>query len=419
VEKALRLSVIDLGFGDSGKGQFVSAFAAKFRAASVARFNGGAQAGHNVVLPDGRHHTFSQFGAASFLPSVASVLASPFVLHPTALLIEAKLLEDKGVHAPLERLHVAARCLVITPFIQAAGIARERRLQHGSCGVGVGEAKRLELLHPEICLRYADLHNAAHTREIAEAQRTHYARQFPSDPVFRNGGLSDAWLKLCAPLIGRVRAASEDELAAIANQGACIFEGAQGLLLDEHFGFHPHTTWSSVGPSAAQAVADAWGLGALQHFGVLRSYLTRHGAGPLPTQTQALDGLDEPHNSHTGPQGRFRRGMPDAVLLRYALRCAPQIDALLLSHADAPAKLQGGLAWCETYSDGFEPQPQADLAQQALVTEKLFKARPIYSKHVIRNAEDSITAVEERSKKRVAATSHGPTADQVQTRLIR
>jgi adenylosuccinate synthase len=66
------------------------------QAHAVVRFNGGAQAGHNVVLADGRHHAFSQFGAGSFHAGVATVLASPVVVHPTALRIEAAVLREAG-----------------------------------------------------------------------------------------------------------------------------------------------------------------------------------------------------------------------------------------------------------------------------------------------------------------------------------
>ena len=86
-------SVIDLGFGDSGKGLFVDALTRRWQAHTVARFSGGAQAGHNVVTSS-QHHTFSQFGAGTFVPGTRTVLLDPFVLHPTALLIEAEAAEE-------------------------------------------------------------------------------------------------------------------------------------------------------------------------------------------------------------------------------------------------------------------------------------------------------------------------------------
>ena len=70
-----RSSVVDLGFGDSGKGTMIDYLARRHEADMVVRFNGGPQAGHNVVLPDGRHHTFSQFGSGSFVPGVRTLLS--------------------------------------------------------------------------------------------------------------------------------------------------------------------------------------------------------------------------------------------------------------------------------------------------------------------------------------------------------
>lgn len=86
--QATRLvSVIGLAFGDCGKGLFVDYLCRRWHAHTVVRFNGGGQAGHNVVLPDGRRHTFSQFGAGAFVRGTATVLAHPVVIHPGALLL--------------------------------------------------------------------------------------------------------------------------------------------------------------------------------------------------------------------------------------------------------------------------------------------------------------------------------------------
>ena len=89
------VALIGLGFGDCGKGLFTDFLTRHWNAHTVVRFNGGAQAGHNVVLPDRRHHTFSQFSAGTLVPGVCTVLAYPVVVHPGALLIE---------HAALQRL---------------------------------------------------------------------------------------------------------------------------------------------------------------------------------------------------------------------------------------------------------------------------------------------------------------------------
>src|SRR6478735_3079019 len=98
-------SVLGLGFGDCGKGHFVDALTRRWRAHTVVRFSGGAQAGHTVVTPE-RHHTFSQFTAGTLVPGTRSVLIDPMVCHPTALLAEAEALARIGVRDALPRLAI-------------------------------------------------------------------------------------------------------------------------------------------------------------------------------------------------------------------------------------------------------------------------------------------------------------------------
>ena len=124
-------SVLGLGFGDCGKGHFVDALTRRWQAHTVVRFNGGAQAGHNVVTSADAgsralHHTFSQFGAGTLVPGVRTLLLDPMVVHPTALLAEAEALGRIGVNDALSRLKIDAQCRVTTPYHQAAGCLRER-----------------------------------------------------------------------------------------------------------------------------------------------------------------------------------------------------------------------------------------------------------------------------------------------------
>lgn len=172
------VSVIGLAFGDCGKGLFTDYLCRARSAHTVMRFNGGAQAGHNVILPDGRHHTFSQFGAGTFNPGVATVLSAPVVVHPTALLVEETYLQRAGISDALDRLLIDARCLVTTPYHEAAGRLRERArgaAAHGSCGVGFGETVGHALAQPEQAIRYGDLLHRSRVRNKLEAMR-HYLR---------------------------------------------------------------------------------------------------------------------------------------------------------------------------------------------------------------------------------------------------
>src|SRR5205823_11988546 len=104
--------------------------------------------------------------------------------------------------------------------------------------------------------------------------------------------------------------------------GAVILEGAQGVLLDASFGFHPHTTWSNTTFAIADSLLDEAEFGGPRsRIGVLRSYFTRHGPGPLVTENHELrQRLSEPHNDSSGWQGKFRVASFDAVAARYALK---------------------------------------------------------------------------------------------------
>ena len=435
-------ALVGLGFGDCGKGLFTDALCRRWPVRTVARFNGGAQAGHNVVLPDGRHHAFSQFGAGTFVPGVHTLLASPVVVHPTALLVEESFLRRAGVDDALSRLTIAAACRVTTPYHQAAGRVRERlrgTQAHGTCGVGVGETVAHAIAHPDEALRYDDLAHPRRAREKLAAIRRTLAAQFdlraldPRDEearALRDDDLAARWLEQAHHLASHVPAADEDVVASrLRGEGTVLFEGAQGVLLDESRGFHPHTTWSDVTPAGAEAVLASAGIRApVVRLGIVRSYLTRHGAGPLPTHDAALDALAEPHNDDRGWQGRFRRGHPDAVLLRYAIEAAGPLDGLLVSHLDAIGR-GTPLRWCASYRSA--PQDDArlcrrdaadtarivglslgepgDLTHQAGLTRLLGRASPDYDAAPVTSADALVERMEEVAGCRARFTSRGPT----------
>ncbi|MFL1438943.1 adenylosuccinate synthetase, partial [Nocardiopsis protaetiae] len=142
--------VVDLGFGDAGKGVTVDLLCARRRYGAVVRANGGAQAAHNVVAPDGRHHTFSQFGSGT-LTGVPTHLSRLMVVDPFALAAEGAHLASLGVPDPFALVTVDARALIATPWHQEANRVREVARgggRHGSCGMGVGETMAYALARP-------------------------------------------------------------------------------------------------------------------------------------------------------------------------------------------------------------------------------------------------------------------------------
>mgnify|MGYP000858924541 CR=1 FL=1 len=448
------VSLLGLGFGDCGKGVFTDALCRRWQAHTVVRFNGGAQAGHNVVLPDGRQHTFAQFAAGTLVPGVATVLAHPVVVHPGALRVEHSRLQSLGIHDGLARLFIDQRCRVNTPFHQAAGRLRELArgaAAHGSCGVGVGETVRHALAHPEHALRYADLARPARAMQKLEAIRRDLLSELATigRAAARDAAIAaeyrlladeraaETWLGSLQSLLRSVPPCSAEKVAErLARPGSVLFEGAQGVLLDEWRGFHPHTTWSSVHPRAVATVAADYGCSdKIEHLGVLRTYLTRHGPGPLPTADAQLDVFPEPHNSDHGWQGKFRRGHPDAVLLRYAREATGPLDGLLVSHLDALGR-GPGLRWCEAYeiavpgderTDPIWPTPAgrvthlpcsatADLAHQTALTRLLFRVRPVYDAHTLTSPESLLERLEEATGCPIWMTACGPSHEAVKFR---
>ncbi len=454
-------SVLGLGFGDCGKGHFVDALTRQWQAHTVVRFNGGAQAGHNVIdaantnaRPIGRHHTFSQFGAGTFMPGVRTLLVDPMVIHPSALLVEAQALGHVGVNDALSRLAIDAQCRVTTPYHQAAGRLRERlrgASPHGTCGVGVGETVRHALAHPGLVLRYGDLLQvgAMQTKrqlEKLQAIRATLASDFAASSscgaralvdaewsALQDDGLAKTWLTSARALARQCPPQPAHEISRYLHQaGSVVFEGAQGVLLDEWRGFHPHTTWSSISTAAVTDVAARFGITTpIDHYGVLRSYLTRHGAGPLPTHDAALDHLPEPHNHNEGWQGRFRRGHPDAVLLRYALEAVGALSGLFVSHLDVFVR-GVALQWCERYRvlppvaatphgdsvDRLALTPEPDLAHQARLTELLLSAQPQYAPEPVHSAPGLLERIASVTDVPVVMCSYGPAYEDVRAERI-
>ena len=357
--------VADLGFGDSGKGTMTDYLVRSLDAGLVVRFNGGAQAGHTVVDPDGRRHTFSQFGAGSLVPGVRTHLSRFMIVHPGGLLREAEILGGDC----LSRLTVAPEALVITPFHQAANRIRETRrgaLRHGSCGLGVGETVADSLAFPEDSIRFKDLSApAALRRKLLRVQSRKWS-ELGSDPVLESRDVIDDWIGLVGSMGVPM---AEDRF-----RETVVFEGAQGVLLDEWRGFHPYTTWSTCTfDNALELLSDY--PGQTVRLGVLRSYHTRHGAGPLPTEDASLV-LEEPDN-HFGPwQGAFRNGWADAVLGRYALACCGGVDGLAITHLD---RVRPDWKLCVGYERGVpRPGPFQDLEYQEILTALLQNNQPRY-----------------------------------------
>lgn len=352
--------VADLGFGDSGKGTMTDYLVRQLDARLVVRFNGGAQAGHTVVAPDGRKHTFSQFGAGSLVPGVHTHLSRFMVVHPGGLLREAEVLG-----CGLDGVTISPQALVTTPFHVAANHIRERRQRHGSCGLGVGETVADSLAFPEDAIRFCDLASPSLLRRKLLRLQSRKWSELGPDPVLESRTVIEEWMAL----VGSLRVATAEDVF----RETVVFEGAQGVLLDEWRGFHPHTTWSTCTFDNALSLLQGY-PGEVVRLGVLRSYMTRHGNGPLPTEVDL--GLEESDNVHGPWQGAFRTGWADAVLGRYALACCGGVDGLAITHLD---RARPDWLMCSAYRGGeLKPGPFQDLEYQQILTRVLQGCEPVY-----------------------------------------
>lgn len=281
--------VIGAGFGDEGKGRMVDALVAETGgAAVVVRSNGGAQAGHTVCLDDGRRHVFHHLGAGA-LAGAATHLSRFFVHHPMLFAAEREALAGLGAEVAVT---ADPRSFVTTPWDmlinQVVETARGAS-RHGSCGLGFGETIERNL-DPAVALSFADLSRPG-LRRRCEAIRERWTPQrlavigvtadAAAARVLDDTRILERFLDDCGAFVASVRLRDDADLG----RGApVIFEGAQGLLLDQTIGVMPHVTRSNTGLANMVAVAAEAGLPAIEATYVTRAYATRHGAGPLPRE---------------------------------------------------------------------------------------------------------------------------------------
>lgn len=327
--------VIGLLFGDEAKGATVDYLVARDSASLVVRYNGGAQAAHNVVTPDGMHHTFSMFGSGTF--SQAYTHLSRFVrVDVKALLNEAHSLSQKGVRNPLGLISVDENCVIVTPFHIAYSEYMAGVHNRGTCGMGVGAAARYAERFPALALYAKDLYNTGVMREKLSRMANYYSESMSDKTVIDNirshtPSLIDTYITFTT----RVRITTErDWQDLLKGHENIVFEGAQGVLLDNKYGFHPYVTSSDTTLTQAKRLLEGY-KGKVRTTGAIRSYVTRHGPGPLPTESSVIaEAMTEQHNQTGRYQGAMRSGWFDFHLIRKSLDIIGGIDAIALSHLD-------------------------------------------------------------------------------------
>ncbi len=288
--------VIGSGFGDEAKGVMTDYFSSTVKNGIVVRFNGSAQAGHTVTTPEGKRHVFSHIGSGSFnyLPTF---LSSYFVVNPLLFNKEIKELREINL---VPKVYVDENCYVTTPYDvmlnQIAEIVRGSK-KHGSCGVGFNETIERALCADQFKLTMADLNNERLMRDKVSYIRENYVKirlkQLGIDKIperYENLLVIDEIIESYICDVENMLDFVVVTNSNILNQfEAIVFEGAQGLLLDQNHKYFPHVTRSNTGMKNVAEIISKAGFQDrnIEIVYVTRAYMTRHGAGPFPTELES------------------------------------------------------------------------------------------------------------------------------------
>ena len=318
--KTTCLVVVGAQWGDEGKGKLVDVLAE--RADFVVRYQGGANAGHTVVIGD-TQFILRQIPSGILHPKVTCVIGNGVVLEPENLFSELDQLHTRGIDTE-GRIFVSDRAHLVLPYHKLLDAASERSQNLGTTGRGIGPA-------------YEDKYGRRGIR-VTDLRRLECAASLLADRVGRANRLLEMMgsgerarledhLSLLERLAPRLLPLAADTgllvHRAIRQGKRVLLEGAQGALLDVDHGTYPYVTSSNTTAGGAAVGAGIGPTAVNGVLGVVKAYTTRVGNGPLPTEAGSPDGerLRELGGEFGAVTGRPRRcGWFDATVVRYAAR---------------------------------------------------------------------------------------------------
>lgn len=323
--------VIGANFGDEGKGLMTDYLSSTLNNGIVVRFNGGAQAGHTVVTPNGDRHVFGHFGSGSFL-GLPTYLSRFFVVNPITYIKEFNSLESKNVKPVV---FMDKDCYVTTPYDmminQIAEMVRGRN-KHGSCGLGFNETIQRSISKNCFKLAVRDLKNEALVRKVLKNIKDSYLEKRLMElgvdnipdmflDIISSEGIVENYLLDIRNMLDTITITN---LKILDLYDSVLFEGAQGLLLDQNHEFFPHVTRSNTGmKNVSELIKQAgYSMENIEIVYATRAYMTRHGAGPFQTELEAkpYERIEDLTNVPNPYQDTLRFGLLDLDLLRKTIQ---------------------------------------------------------------------------------------------------
>ncbi|MGV9743792.1 adenylosuccinate synthase [Rhodococcus zopfii] len=415
--------LIGAQWGDEGKGKATDLLGGRLQ--WVVRYQGGNNAGHTVVLPNGDKFALHLIPSGILTPGVTNVIGNGVVVDPGVLLTELAGLEERGVDT--SRLLLSADAHLIMPYHVAIDKVTERFLgakKIGTTGRGIGPCYQDKIAR--VGVRVADVLD-----EKIFTQKVEAALEFKNQvlaKIYNRKALDpqqvvDEVLGQAEGFKHRITDTRLELNRALERGETVLLEGSQGTLLDVDHGTYPYVT-SSNPTSGGAAVGSGIGPTRITTvLGILKAYTTRVGSGPFPTE------LFDDHGAYLAKQGgevgvttgRARRtGWFDAVIARYATRVNGITD-YFLTKLDVLSSLDT-IPICVAYEvDGVRvddmPMTQTDIHH----------AKPIYEEmpgwwedisqcrtfaELPKNAQNYVLRLEELSGARVSCIGVGPGRDE-------
>src|SRR5579863_8849564 len=328
--------VVGVQWGDEGKGKVVDALAERFDI--VARYQGGANAGHTVLI-DGRKFVLQLLPTGILRPGKAAVLGNGVVIDPLALVEELRAIEEAGVEVG-GRLVISDRAHLILPYHRAHEAAAEQARGAGKIGTtakGIGPSYEDKAARRG--LRTSDLRDPDEFRRKAGevlAEKNRLASALYGAGTVDAADAVTRYLETAGCIVPRLTDVSAYLNRQMDAGKSVLFEGAQGTLLDLDHGTYPFVTSSSA---AAGGACTGTGVGPTRInavVGVSKAYTTRVGSGPFPTEASGPDGekLRERGGEYGAVTGRPRRcGWFDVPAARYSARLN-HLSSLVITKLD-------------------------------------------------------------------------------------